>query len=360
MAQVQSANPIVFRADGSSSIGMGHIMRCIALATEVGSRGVKPVFVTRAIDSGVKKVVNSSGFRLEEIPPDAGLDLDCTMTRQIAADHGAKTIFTDICHRQSQANPEGLKRYHESLASDFFTVAFGCEETLELPADVVVIPYVGISDADQPASDGQVVLLGPSYFPFRIEFIAASKAARTISHQGNRVLITVGGSDDQHLTSTALQAVCSLADPNLSLKVVLGAGFSGKLKREVEDIAQQGVGSLELLEHRADLAEVMLWADLAIIGDGLTKYEAAVTGTPSIMLCRPDRKVSINQEFAQLGSTVYLGYGRPLETALIAQQVERLLGDATLRNQMSQRGKALVDGRGIDRIIAQIPPEVLE
>jgi hypothetical protein len=72
------------------------------------------------------------------------------------------------------------------------------------------------------------------------------------------------------------------------------------------------------------------------------------------MICRPDRKVPLNWEFALNESTLYLGYECPLETADIAQNVERLMGDATLRAKMSERGKGLVDGRGLERLIAHI------
>jgi spore coat polysaccharide biosynthesis predicted glycosyltransferase SpsG len=46
------------RADGNSKIGMGHIMRCISVATAVC--GKKPVFITA--DGGCDKLIRDNGF----------------------------------------------------------------------------------------------------------------------------------------------------------------------------------------------------------------------------------------------------------------------------------------------------------
>jgi spore coat polysaccharide biosynthesis predicted glycosyltransferase SpsG len=41
---------IVFRADGSSHVGMGHIMRCLAFADRLQKAGMKVVFLIKAFD----------------------------------------------------------------------------------------------------------------------------------------------------------------------------------------------------------------------------------------------------------------------------------------------------------------------
>ena len=46
--------------------------------------------------------------------------------------------------------------------------------------------------------------------------------------------------------------------------------------------------------------------------------------------------------------------------ALLAEEIKKVLTDVELRRSMSLNGKALVDGKGLDRIIKHIPRDVLE
>lgn len=355
----------VLRADGSSHLGMGHIMRCLAFASALGEAGVTPVFVTRGLGTDVSGLVRVNGFQVEEIPPGISYQEDAELTREIAAKHEAKFIVIDLSHRETQAKPEILRDYHQFLGSYYLLVSLAGDADVDVPADIVVAPYVGSTDATLTASPGRVLLLGPSYFIFRPEFIAAARASRTINEEARRILVAVGGSDELHLTSKILEAICSLqltnlGLTNLDLKVAMGVGYTKELWQEVRGILAGFKGEYKLLEHNSNLAEAMLWADLAVTGDGLIKYETAVTGTPSIMVSRPDRKVPFNQRFIQKGSALYIGYDCPLETAVIAKHVERVMGDVGLRNEMSERGKALMDGEGVHRIIARISQEVFQ
>jgi spore coat polysaccharide biosynthesis predicted glycosyltransferase SpsG len=132
------------------------------------------------------------------------------------------------------------------------------------------------------------------------------------------------------------------------------------VKHEVEDLMRRFEGKYMYLDHTTNMAEAMLWADLAITGDGLTKYETAVTGTPSIMLSRPESEEFLNEEFEKAGSTVHLGDGSQIGINTLARGIEEILQDFELRTAMSQRGRTLVDGKGLERIISNIPVGVFE
>jgi spore coat polysaccharide biosynthesis predicted glycosyltransferase SpsG len=96
----------------------------------------------------------------------------------------------------------------------------------------------------------------------------------------------------------------------------------------------------------------MRWADLAITGDGLTKYECALLGTPAITLSRPDSDEAMNERFVAAGTSLHLGCG--LDAAELASAISALRVDAPCRAQMSRRGTTLFDGRGAERIIHAI------
>ena len=55
----------IIRADGNSVIGMGHIMRCLAIADAMED---KPVFVTACEECG--KLIQERGYRVSVLPTD--------------------------------------------------------------------------------------------------------------------------------------------------------------------------------------------------------------------------------------------------------------------------------------------------
>ncbi len=349
----------ILRADGSSHLGMGHIMRSVAFAAGLSDVGVRPIFITKTLDSRVANVIRSNGFDVEEVPRGTTGDEDARLSTETAAKVGARCIVTDLWHRSALADPEGTYTYHRGLGPELFVVGIASGEMTDMPADVIVSPYVTGAGAGVALNGGRTLLHGPSYFIFRPEFIAAARMARTISKEATRVLVMVGGSDEPHLTAKIAKSLCALSDLGLSLRVVMGAAYSDRLRREVSDVLSGFCGEYRLLEHDANMAEAMLWADLAITGDGLVKYETAVTGTPSIMLSRPGSEKSLNREFERAGTTLHPGDGSLMPVDVLAGKIRQVIGDHSLRLSMSEQGRALVDGRGLERIIAHIPEGVL-
>lgn len=338
---------VLFRADGSSELGMGHIMRGLALAESLAKEDVTTVFAARPLEPRVSEVITQQGYEVEVIAT-TSLEEDADLTACCADKRGIRTVITDICHSRNLQNPILLRRYHRRLADSFETVALSAGTDLDIPADVVVNPYVGAGISDRP-SEARLYLAGPKYFIFRPEF-TARPGRRSIPRIGKRVLITMGGGDNSAPLRKVIDALLQVGLPEMTAKVLLGASS----RREVERAIRDGVGSyeghLEILGHSSDIAGMMLWADLAVIGDGLTKYEAAVTGTPSIMLSRPDSLQELNERFAAAGSTIHLGDWMSSSTEAIADEIRRLLESPDERRRMSRRGRRLLDGAGASRV----------
>lgn len=348
---------VIFRADSSSQLGMGHLMRCLAFAEGMGS--VRPVFVARAFESRAVEAIRCRGYEVEELPPEVTAEEDARLTRKVAERTAAQLMITDLCHRAALEDLPELETYHRLLARDFFVVILAGGDLVDLPGEIVVSPYFRTSYPAPVTGAARLRLVGPKYFIFRREFTVAARALRAIAKEGRRVLVTVGGADDLGLTARIVRALRALADTGLSLRIVLGPTYSAELRREVDQLLAGFPGECALLDHDTDVAEAMLWADLAVTGDGLTKYETAVTGTPSIMLSRPGSEKSLNEEFEKAGSTLHAGDGSLIDIGVLAELIQRVLRDAPLRARMSERGKVMVDGWGLERVLEHIPAMLL-
>ena len=102
-----------------------------------------------------------------------------------------------------------------------------------------------------------------------------------------------------------------------------------------------------------------MWSDICVIAGGLTKYEMAITGTPSIIISPFEFEASRCEEFVKAGSSINIGQVNFVDKMEIIKNIKSLLNDFKLREMMFKSGKKMVDGKGIERIIREIPKEVL-
>lgn len=351
---------ILFRADGSSSLGMGHIMRCLALAEEFRARGIGSVFLTRWSGEQAKNVIDEHGHDVRNLPKDASFEEEIRHVRRFADEEKAYLIVTDICHERLLRRRTLLNSYHDRFSEERFTVCLAGGYAVDIPAPVIVNPYVGAEAPKESTRDERVFLIGPDYFIFRNELIEASRVSRSIPETGRRILVTAGGGENHGMISKLVKALCDVPLRSLEVCIVLGNAADPQRAEEIEKQMKDLEGSYTLLEQTSEMAQLMLWADFAIIGDGLTKYEAAVTGTPSLMMSRPDSREKLNHAFSRTGATRFLGSWTEAEVESISDDIYHMLQNSSLRRTMSEQGKSLVDGQGRKRVLESIPDKVLK
>jgi spore coat polysaccharide biosynthesis predicted glycosyltransferase SpsG len=338
---------VILRVDGGPALGMGHVVRCEALADALQARGATPVFVTLA--GGAASRLRQAGRRVEIVGADLDARADAAATIAIAARTGARVIVTDVCSNAALQTPELLQELHARLGAAAFVVALTGGTLVDLAAGLLVSPYVHTEGLARPG-----LLAGPRYYIAGRAWAAAAARPRVIRDHVHRVLVTLGGSDPAALTPRVLAALETSPVLELDVRVVVGPCFQPSLREAT--VLAAAPPSARLLEDDVDLPAEMAEADLAVIADGLTKYEAAMVGTPSVCLEVPGSDRSVNETFAQAGTTVYVAQAR--QDAL-GGVIAALLGDAARRRSMSAAGRALLDGRGTDRVLDAVPRHLL-
>jgi len=331
---------IILRADGSSQFGMGHIFRCIALAQGLQDKGHVPVFVVKDHAQAVLDVIRKHGFEVIAVEHTKGFTQDAQSVIETVRLHKAATVIVDLNHSATLSDEAGFENYLLSIKNSGSSIVMVDGLGLEcissrraLNADVLLIPYVGAQEGTYKTIKGTALLLGTDYFPFQKDFLRVAAWPKTIAPQARRLLVSMGGGNVTHMNDKVVEAILSLDLPDLELKVT-------------------GVPLSE------NMPELIHWADLAVTGSGLTKYEMALLGTPAIVLSLNEVHKNIMDTFAQAGSVQHLGTIEDVPVKTIADAVKQLAEDQPLRKQMSLKGKNLVDGRGAGRVIDQIPLEV--
>jgi spore coat polysaccharide biosynthesis protein SpsF len=166
-----------------------------------------------------------------------------------------------------------------------------------------------------------------------------------------QVLVTMGASDPRDFTRLALKAAMRMTMP-ARLRFIIGPNFANP--RGVAD--QIETAGFEAIGNVADLAAEFARADLALISFGVTAYEMAALGVPSLYLALSEDHGRSASAFCQAG----MGDIVAPDVDGIASALGRLIEDRDRRRAMSEAGRTMIDGQGAARIAAELAADCSE
>ena len=331
---------LLVRADASVEIGTGHVMRCLALAQAWQDGGGSAGFATRTPDPGIRQRLDSEKIKIDEI---AGSD-DAAETIAIAKGTGAHWVVVDGygfgVEYQRALQAAGL---HVLFVDDY---GHGGEYTAEL----VLNQNISAQEAwYAKRSPGTRLLLGTDHALLRREFRRRGALRSVFSQDARNVLITLGGSDAENVTGMALAAVAQLNLLELSVKVAVGPAnpHQGYLRRSIERLGL----AAEMVSATTQMPEMMEWADIAVSATGGTAWELLFMQVPFVGISVADNQRPGARRLGEMGLAVTLDV-TGLKAADIADALKALIPDQHRRTVMARRGRELVDGNGVERVIA--------
>ena len=160
----------------------------------------------------------------------------------------------------------------------------------------------------------------------------------------------MGGSDPLKLTPHIVQ-ILSDAFPFL-LRVIIGPAFSMKTKNQC--LTKLKNPRIEYLISVDTLTKTVYNVDIAICGGGITLFELAAAGIPTIVIPEAHHQIKTAIFFEQKGTTKCPFQTLP-KVSMLSQPLEKIIhllsSETKLRTQMSKAGKILVDGHGTKRVV---------
>lgn len=334
------AKNVVFRVDGGSKLprdedrkrGMGHVIRCLALAKELKKSGAEITFIMKNHLAGVKEVINA-GYTVKRLPVHSNQETDLKLIYDALRRIKPQVVINDILNTG--------KKYMLKIRE---TGAFLINEDDLGPgrelADVLVY-----SLARPPVSSKPKMYAGPAYMTLKDEFKKTHEKKKKIKKKINSVLVSMGASDPQSLTVKVLDALEKVGQDFTTI-VIIGPAFIHH--NELKNVLDKAQREYIIKSSVNNMADFMYNADIAIISGGVSVYELAAVGTPSIVLCQNEHENT--NIFGDYGFAIKLGLGRLVSEEQITETIEELAKNILLRQRMSDLGKKLVDGRGAERV----------
>lgn len=340
------ASTLLIRADGDSEIGTGHIMRCLTLAQAWVNSGGNVIFASTALPEHLLDRIERWSVEVQRFDAGLGSTTDANQTIAYAQQYDADWIVVDGPHFDATYQHTLADTERQLLAID------DMGELEYYTADIVLNQNLHAS-ANMYSDRGSDVelLLGPKYVLLRGEFLEWREWSRDIPDKPNRVLITLGGSDPSNQTQRVIQALDKNTN-NVTARVIIGAEnrHYEALTNCVESTDQQ----IELKCNVSNMAEQMVWADLAISSGGTTCWELAFMGLPTLVGIIAPIEEYLVEGLKDEGLFYHVGKFEETTDSQLAVRIEQALNNPKNLRRMSNKAQQFVDGYGQDRVIERM------
>jgi spore coat polysaccharide biosynthesis protein SpsF len=334
---VALSGAVLIRCDASPEIGLGHVVRCLALARELrDAHGRKVAFAMRAEPLGIG-IVRQAGFPVVEALPDGGFDYREWMAGA-AESLAADAIVLDV---RDDLTLEDVRAIRLRTGAGIAVIDDASDKRLAAD-DVFYPPVAKVRSLSWPGFAGHVHT-GWEWALLRPEFAAEPDR---VHREPPTVLVSMGGSDPAGLTIKAVRALALVERP-IECAVLLGSGFCHDASLAA---ALDGFPHRCLTVRDGDVRAQMVAADLGVLSFGVTAYEAAACALPAVHLCLTDDHALSSSAFVEAGLAVSLGLAEAVPEARVAEVVDELLADTERRRLMGEQARRLVDGKGAGRI----------
>jgi len=269
---------LVVRADANAQIGLGHVVRSLALAELVGPLFAEAVLLTQAPSAAVRQLAAAAGLGVAELPV-----------------RGPQAEAAQLPAHLRPADVVVLDGYGFGAAYQVSVRATGArlvlvDDLAAVPtvADLVVNHGPAVRAADYQALPTTRFCLGPAFSLLRAPFRVQQRLPGPVQTVISSVLVCFGGADPLGLTHQALGALLAL--PQVAQVCVvtgsafiagaglrrLAAGFMGKEVAFHHDVPATALAAL-LLHHEAAVvpASTILLETLLLGTAAITGYYAA-------------------------------------------------------------------------------------
>jgi UDP-2,4-diacetamido-2,4,6-trideoxy-beta-L-altropyranose hydrolase len=263
---------VVFRVDGEPTIGLGHVMRCLALAQSLVKGGHQVFFfMSQRSQYFCRNRTDWSGkiILLGNIDINVESEWLVKQCKKLQADWLVLDGY--------QFNQD----YRHNLQCDVFKLAVfdDMNNRGALYADMVINGAINAdSHCYQLTAPKAVLAIGQNYQVLRQEFLQLTN--QKWSRRENLTLM-FGGSDPKGLTIMAIQSLCKV-NASMPITIITGAAYDGL--NELVDLIKSSGLDITHLHDCQNMATVLVKTKLALSAAGGSQFELLACGTPSILV----------------------------------------------------------------------------
>ncbi|MBO2452187.1 hypothetical protein J4573_34215 [Actinomadura barringtoniae] len=327
------------RCDAGTRMGVGHLIRCVALAEELVQRGAEVLFLG-AVDGPdwIRAQLDLRGFPLRPAP-DSPADLSALAVRL-----GLDAMVIDSYVTDPECG-------HSLALAGVRVMAIVDGDLRGQRADVYVDQNLGAEATAIEIPATATRLAGTGYVLLRdsVRGLRPSQP-RTATTACPRLLCVFGGTDAADVAPRVVELAASTGAP-FAATVIAPRESTVRALEAVPLLAGQSVTAIPPTDRFAELAA---GSDLVISAAGTSTWELLCLGLPTALVWVADNQLLGYEPTIARGLTAGLGnpahYDDPASRTEAAAVLKRLLEDPAERHAIAVRGHGLIDGRGRERV----------
>jgi len=344
---------LCIRADGGPAQGIGHVMRCLALAEAWRDRGGEVLFVTAVGTASIIARLKAEGCAVQALAAAPGTPEDARETADAVRRSGAAWAVVDGYHFDSAYVALVATAAPLLVIDDGGGGAFGAADVIVNPGpQAVAANYAG------RARTAAQVLAGSDYALLRREFRPGRAVGRGHDDQADErvraLVINMGGSDPPNATARLLQILAGFRDWPLHIRVIVGPANPHVAAIRSAATAVEGLHRVELLADPPDMGAVFAAADIVISAAGTGCQELAAMGIPAALIVVADNQRAGATAMATAGQALLLGEAGTLDPGQVLADLRPVLARRGLRARLAAAATRAFDGGGAGRVAERL------
>jgi len=286
---------LAFRVEGNSQIGLGHLMRCLALAQHAHTQKIQVSFLmTKTSSHQAQDRVDWVG----NIYPIEGVDSELASIRSFCQDKRVDCLVLDGYQFDT------FYRYNLSQVLKREKVIFAIiddnNDSGRLFADCIINPNSHAAQLKYSETESNAhYCLGDDYRILRSEFLLQPTQLTLATALSKREALTIilGGADTANLTLQLAAKFSEVLD-NTPINIVTGSAF--QFVEKIDQFASLKNG-ITHWHNTHSVSDLFLKSRLVVSAAGSTQYELQATCTPSFLLVVAHNQRQASQQSQQQG-----------------------------------------------------------
>ncbi len=345
---------LFIRADATSEIGTGHVMRTIALAQAWIDEGGSVTFIGYYGNSAIENRIEQEGCNVSKFDGflTGSKDLERTLKtlKDLTGDNeedrfNESWILLDGYHFSEDYQVKLKEKYYLLIIDDYNHLKKYTGDLL-LNQNLTAMSYKYNSDNETK------LLLGTKYSLLRREFLDSNDIKPQDKDNVTKILVTMGGSDPEGVIIKVLQTLKMIKNHSFEVKIILGPVDNNT--EDVKAVINNVFFQVNIYHQVKDMNSLMTWADIAISGGGSTTLELLYMGIPCCSIILAENQSEIVHSLEKMGVGINLGWYNAIVPGITSKKIEALLENQILISQMSTKCLKLVDGRGALRVVYEM------
>ncbi len=331
---------VAIRVDGSVTMGTGHIMRCLALASALAPYA-QVSFLCQKLSGAPIATITQHGFTCIVLPVSETETDDANS----CLSHIQNVDLLIVDHYYLAKRYCSMMR---KVASHIMVI----DDIADRPHDCDVLLDQNLVRGYQTRYENRIpahttTLLGPEFALLRDEFDTIS-----CNPEQGRVLVNYGGSDEHNLTALTVSVLSQLKVSPLHADIVVGRAYPylPALEKQVA-----GLSNMTLHVQCDYMASLMSRAWVMLGSGGTTHWERCRCALPGIIITAADNQHDTTRCLDELGACQWLGDANAVSQQQLSGALEQVLLQPEVRQRMSQKAASVVPaGAGPARVVNEI------